>query len=142
MKIKNKNQKGGECSSIDNPRINVVPPESEMNKVINEDCIKNYYTEYLKQQKVEADLITPSNFFKKAQDGDISILETLAGLNNNSYIPHEQRQGQPIDEIDFELQLQGEKIYETQENYQDYRSGIKKKRSQFKKFNTILKIFN
>ena len=127
MKIKNRKQKGSGCSVMNQPNINVVPPESEMNKVINEDCIKNYYTEYLKQQKVEADLITPSNFFKKAQDGDISILETLAGLNNNSYIPHEQRQGQPIDEIDFELQLQGEKIYETQENYEDYRSGIKKK---------------
>lgn len=127
MKIKNRKQKGSGCSVMNYPNINVVPPESEMNKVINEKCIQNYYTEYLKLEDVEDDSMTPSDFFKKAQDGDISILETLAGLNNNSYIPHEQRQGQPIDEIDFELQLQGEKIYETQENYEDYRSGIKKK---------------
>ena len=127
MKIKNRKQKGSGCSVMNQPNINVVPPESEMNKVINEKCIQNYYTEYLKLEDVEDDSMTPSDFFKKAQGGDISILETLAGLNNNSYIPHEQRQGQPIDEIDFELQLQGEKIYETQENYEDYRSGIKKK---------------
>lgn len=98
-------QKGKGCNTRNDPKLNTIPKEDEMNKPIKPECIKNYYREYSQKQNNK----DTGEIFSEASMGSLNIMQTLAGLNCNIYQPHNiLADNYEIDTLNFELQLKEE----------------------------------